>query len=547
MGKRNLNQPAKIAISLICLGLLAGCALRPPVYVSGGHLTAGQSAYDVTFYDLNLTVDPEQKEISGFVDIRLRPLDRPYRTLELDLISRLKVERVWINLQTATFIHKNNKLFIDIPANLSETEILTARVQYHGKPPIARRPPWDGGFSWKTDRLGNPWVGVSCQEQGAKIWWPCKDHPADEPDSVALHFTIPENLVCASNGILTGITPAKPGWHTYHWKTRYPINNYSVTVNIAAYTERHRTYHGAKDMDIVFYVLPEDSAGADSLLIQAEEMLCFYAKYFGEYPFIDEKFGLAQSSYWGMEHQTINSYGNHYVNTKLGYDFLMLHEMGHEWWGNYLTADDWGDFWLHEGTDIYAEAMFIEEKYGTAEYLKFFPKSARPRILNQKPVAAPAGSNSAEGYSIDIYYKGGWVLHMLRYLFGREVLYGALYDFVQGSKTRPHNHVTTADFIALIQSRGLEKLDWFFDRYLYQKDLPELVATKTVVGDSIRLRLRWETPGFKMPLEVRSALDNQKSTTRIPIGNEPIDVYFAPAAIIEIDPDGWLLFNYKSG
>jgi aminopeptidase N len=511
-------------------------------YVAGGPLSADQARYDVVYYDLNLKIDPARQYLSGYVDVRFRSCDSALTRLELDLIDRYTVERATAGEEALPFTHERNKLFIRLPIPVEKDSLATVRIAYFGKPPVARRPPWDGGFNWDRDARGAPWVGVSCQGEGAKIWWPCKDHPSDEPDSVAINITIPDTLVCASNGLLQGVTDAGDGWRTWHWKTRYPINNYSVTVNIADYVVRRRPYRGAQAMDIVFYVLPEDTAGAAELLEQAEEMLSFYARRFGEYPFLREKFGLAQTAYYGMEHQTINSYGNRYRNTALGYDFLLLHEMGHEWWGNYLTADDWADFWLHEGIDIYAEALFIEERYGEAEYLRFFRETARPKIRNRRPIVPHRNATTAEAYSIDVYYKGAYVLHMLRYLLGKAAVDSLLREFLRMPKGRPHNHATTADFIALVERFAGADLRWFFNRYLRQAELPVLRARVEQGQTETTLTLRWLTADFALPVEVAVRTPDGERRERLPVGSLELVRHYPPGSTVTIDPEGWILY-----
>ncbi len=533
--------PASVLFVILVQSFLFAQGNIPENWIfSGGLLSTNQAAYDVLYYDLNLKIDPSIKFINGYVDVTIKSVVDSLVVVELDLIESYTLEEIQASGRMLSFKHVNNKIIISLEDVLGSGEKETFRVFYHGKPPVAKRPPWDGGFNWSADSRGAPWVGVSCQGEGAKIWWPCKDHPSDEPDSVAVNITIPDTLVCASNGLLMGVTDAEKGWRTWHWKTRYPINNYSVTVNIADYIVKKRPYKGK--MEILFYVLETDTSGAGDLLAQAEDMLTFYATYFGEYPFINEKFGLAQTDYYGMEHQTINSYGNHYRKTKLGYDFLMLHEMGHEWWGNYLTADDWADFWIHEGFDVYAEGMFIETNYGRDEYLRFFRK-ARSRIENKKPLVPRRNATTSEAYGIDIYYKGAYVVHMLRYLMGKEALYALLRDFVQSPKERPQNHVVTDDFITLVSQRTGENLGWFFRRYLFQAELPVLRSTIKRKAKGTELKIRWETDDFYLPVEVLIRTGEKEWRERIPVTPEIKTFRYPPNSTVEIDPDGWILYE----
>lgn len=512
-------------------------------YSSGGPLSYAQSLYDVQYYDINLKIDPDSKTIEGFVEARLQSLDDSLRILEFDLIDNYTVIKVLFGGVDWPFRHENHKIAIPLEQPLGRGEVKTVRIVYEGQPPVARRPPWDGGFVWSTDRAGAPWVGVTCQEEGAKIWWPCKDHPSDEPDSVAINITVPDSLVCASNGLLDTVTTPEPGWKTFHWKTRHPINNYDVTVNIADYVTYHRTYHGDGDMDIVYYVLKEDTAGARGLLAQADTMLTFYASYFGEYPFIDEKFGLAEAPYYGMEHQTINAYGNHYKNTALGYDFLLLHEMGHEWWGNHLTVGDWADFWIHEGIDIYAEALFVESRYGERAYHRFFQETVRPRIENQQAIVPHREATSSEAYTIDVYYKGAMVLHMLRYLIGKETLLTILKEFATRPEFTDPNRVTTQDFIRLVNQRTGQDWEWFFERYLEKAELPLLYAKIRQRSAKTAVTLQWKIAGFSMPVTVAVTTGDETYLEEVNVTHQKQTWYYPPGSTVVIDPQKWLLYE----
>jgi aminopeptidase N len=490
-----------------------------------------------------LRIDPASQSIIGFVDIRLQSLSDSLRVLEFDLIDAFTVEGVSLNGAGRDFQHENHKIMVPLDEPLEKDSLGTVRVYYEGQPPVAKRPPWDGGFVWSGDNSGAPWIGVTCQEEGAKIWWPCKDHPSDEPDSVAINITIPDSLVCASNGLLDSVTIPEPGWKTFHWKTRHPINNYSVTVNIADYVSYRRTYHGTRDMDIVYYVLKEDTSGARQLLAQADSMLTFYATFFGEYPYIDEKFGLAEAPYYGMEHQTINAYGNHYKNTPLGYDFLLLHEMGHEWWGNHLTVGDWADFWIHEGIDIYAEALFIESRYGEKAYHRFFQETVRPRIKNQQPIVPHREATTSEAYTIDVYYKGAMVLHMLRYLIGKEALLSILKEFATSPEFTDPNRVTTQDFIRLVNQRTSQDLGWFFTQYLERAELPVLYAKVQRRSAKTTVTMKWKTAGFVMPVTVAVTTDDGTQLQRVNVTARKQTWDYPVGSTVAIDPSQWLLYE----
>jgi aminopeptidase N len=329
---------AKMSGGIVAVVLLQGMATAFAqsaefgTFASGGMLSTNEAKYDVTYYDLNLRVDPAHKSLAGYVDVAVTSLVSAMDTLEIDLVNFFNVSRVERSGQAQPFTHRRHKIKAVLADPLAQKQFATFRIHYAGPPPVAMRPPWQGGFNWSTDQNGKPWIGVSCQGEGGKIWWPCKDHPSDEPDSVAINITIPDTLYCAANGLLESTSIPEKGWKTFHWKTRYPVNNYNVSINIGDYTLVKRRYRGTGgEMDVVFFVLKQDSAEAPALVEMAAEFLHFYSRYFGEYPWIHEKFGLAHTDYLGMEHQTINAYGNHFRYNASGYDGLMLHEMGHEW------------------------------------------------------------------------------------------------------------------------------------------------------------------------------------------------------------------------
>ncbi len=536
--KLRFANPTYLFLLVWHTGLL-GSAYPP----SGGPLDFNQSLYDVLYYDINLKIDPAKRSLTGFVDIRLQSLGDSLRMLEFDLIDAYTVTEVSSDGVEGTFQHKNHKIMVPLKEPLKKDSIEVLRIYYEGQPPVARRPPWEGGFVWSTDSAGAPWVGVACQEEGAKIWWPSKDHPSDEPDSVAINITIPDSLVCAANGLLDSITTPSAGWKTFHWKTRHPINNYNVTVNIGAYVSYRRTYHGTRDMDIVYYVLREDTAGARELLDQAETTLTFYAAYFGEYPYIDEKFGLAEAPYYGMEHQTINAYGNNYRNTPLGYDFLLLHEMGHEWWGNHLTVGDWADFWIHEGIDIYAEGLFIESHYGEEAYHRFFQETVRPRLKNRQAIIPHQEATTSEAYTIDVYYKGAMVLHMLRYLMGKEALLAILREFATRPDFTDPNRVTTQDFIHLVNQRTGRDWGWFFTQYLEKAELPVLYAKVQPRATETSVTLQWKTAAFFMPVTIAVTTGDKTQLQRVNVTHQKQTWFYPAGSTVVIDPQKWLLYE----
>ena len=352
---------------------------------SGGKLSPNQAAMDVTHYDIRLKVDPYKKTIGGTVNITFVLISKT-DMIEIDLLDQFNVSGAAINGMNLSFVHKGHKILIHNPGlDIFKPHIL--EIKYYGQPPVAKKPPWDGGFTWEKSKDGHPWIAVSCQANGAYIWYPCKEHPSDKPDGVDISITVPDPLFVASNGLLQSTYKEGDKWTTWHWRTEYPISTYNVNFTAGYFEAVEKTaYILDKPLKLVYYVLPEKRNGANELLNDAEEYLNFYARNFGQYPWMKEKFGLVHTPYWGMEHQTINAYGNDYKKTKLGYDFILFHEMGHEWWGNYLSVADWADFWIHEGFDTYAEALFVEEKFGNAAAKTFVNNRYKNNIQNKQIV-----------------------------------------------------------------------------------------------------------------------------------------------------------------
>ena len=510
---------------------------------SGGILSKDQAGMDVLHYFLQIDIDPYKKIIKGDVKIKFRVITKT-ENIEIDLLNNYKISGVSIDGVDLGFDQVKNKIFIKNPG-FKINSIKTLQIKYGGVPPVAKRPPWDGGFTWEISDDGYPWVGVTCQSNGAYIWYPCKEHPSDKSDNGAkISITVPEPLTVASNGLLTSIKSTKDHWNTWVWETKYPISTYNVNFTAGNFKKiEKKIYLLDEPLNLVFYVLPESIKGAQKLLHDAEEYLIFYVNHFGQYPWIDEKFGLVETPYWGMEHQTINAYGNKYNNTQLGYDFLMFHEMGHEWWGNYLSVTDWSDFWIHEGFDTYAEAIFVEEKYGKKALRGFIKTRYKKNIQNVKPVVLETNATMGDKTGTDMYYKGAHTLHMLRYLIGFDVLKETLKEFIHMPKEKPNNQTSTKEFISLIHQNTNKNIEWFFDQYLYKSELPTLSIKKEIKKDKQFLEFWWEEKDFKMPVEIRfNSFDGERNRT-LDLSNSPLTIAIPKDSKFSIDPDSWLLFN----
>lgn len=528
---------------------------------SGGPLMEEQAAYDVTYYDLAVNVKPETKELEGILEVHARVLE-PIEDFVLDLdtvftIATVELSGVGSEAESLSFENRDGKLWIKLPGTKEPGEEIIARVKYQGKPRVARRPPWSGGFVWSRTSDGDPWIATAVQGEGADLWWPCKDHPSDEPDSMALHITVPENLVAASNGRLRSVSGGN-GQKTYHWFVSTPINNYGVALNIAPYEKVEDVYHSisGQDIPVTFWVLPSRYEEAKRLLPEFIDHLAFFEKHLGPYPFREEKYGVAHVPFLGMEHQTIIAYGSNFGNDARGYDWLHHHELSHEWWGNMVTAADWRDFWIHEGFGTYMQALYSQELYGYEGYLREL-ESYRNALLNLKPVAPRESYTTDEMYFVDanqgipdndIYYKGSWVLHTLRYLIGDEAFFKALRrmaypdpELEKISDGRQCRFATTDDFLLLVEEITGEELDWFFEVYLRQPEIPRLKVERR----ETELRLSWEVPGdltFPMPVEVQ--IGDEIRRIEMPDGRAVIEIAATDPEPV-IDPNHRVLKDIK--
>lgn len=514
-------------------------------HTSGGPILPEQATYDVKFYKIDLKIEPDKKYISGATTIDAL-ITGPLKTFVLNLDTVFTVEKITINNKSIDFIHKRGLIKVDLTGNdVKIGDLLTAKVFYSGKPIEAKRAPWDDGFVWEKTKDGSDWVGVTCQGGGADVWWPCKDHPSDEPDSVSINITAPANLVCASNGKLISEDENDDGTKTTRWFVSTPINNYNVNITLAPFKKIEHIFTSitGETFPVEFYVLPESYDTAKVFTEQFLGHLKFYEKYCGPYPFRANKYGIAETPYLGMEHQTIIAYGNGYKNNKFGFDWLHHHELSHEWWGNLVTAKDWRDFWIHEGIGTYMQAVYAEELLGS-EGLQNYMLDLK--MMNTKPVLLEGSITSNEAYYPDIYNKGAWFIHTLRYYLGDETFFTILKRWAypteemekatDGSQCR---FVTTEDLINQAEELSAKKLQWLFDVYLKNAKLPELGAVLIEKDYENELRLKWNTPDkslFEMPVQV--LLGDELKTLKMNDGRGKIK--FSSVIKPVIDPNNWI-------
>lgn len=524
---------------------------------SGGVLMPEQAAYDVKHYDLAVTPNIEGQSIKGVLTVTaeiVKPIDK----FVLDLDYPFTVESVELMTTDAPnlslkFERRENKIWISFPMTVKAGKTAVVRVAYAGKPKIAPKPPWVGGFVWSKTADGQPWFATAVQNDGADLWFPVKDHPSDKADTTSLHFTVPANLVAASNGKLASVADNKDGTKTYNWEVSQPISNYCIALNVAPYKvikDSVKSITGER-IPIEFYVLPQDEAKGQSLVDLAKKYTAFYEKYLGPYPFRADKIGIAETPHLGMEHQSITAYGNEFKYNADGDDWLLFHEFGHEWWANLVTAPDWNDFWIHEGFQSFMDTFYIETTKGKELYFAAMKQRYRG-LHNLKPVAPRQPQTTTQIYMLppeytksdgDIYGKGALILNTLRFYIGDDAFFkslrrtayptAALEKITNGKQ----NHFeTTDDFMRTAERESGVDLKWFFEVYLRQPNLPQLVAQTS--GNT--LNLRWNVPNnlpFPMPVEVKIGGEMKRIAMKDGKGSVPL-----PAdAKVEVDPNGWVL------
>lgn len=469
-----------------------------------GSLNPARSCYDVYFYDLHIKVEPAKKYISGSNTIYFIAVN-DFDSLQIDLFSNMKVQEIVYKNHSLKFRRDSNHIFIYFPQKIKQNSKEDILVKYEGKPMEAKKAPWDGGFTWKKDSLGKDWIGVACQGTGASLWWPCKDHLSDEPDSIYISCSVPQNLQCISNGRLISENLQADGFKEFKWKVTYPINTYNVTLNIAEYAHfSDTTLSGRKPLTLDYYVLPYNLEKAKKQFKQVKGMLKCYEKYFGPYPFHNDGYKLVETPYYGMEHQSAIAYGNNYKNTSHGlpFDFIIIHESGHEWFGNSLSCTDEAEMWLHESFTTYAEALYVECTFGYKKMLQYL-QDQKKLIKNMEPMIGIKGINDFHRNDNDIYYKGSWMLHTLRNVIDNDSLFFSIIKtYTLKYKNKP---VTTEDFIHHVNILTNKNFQPFFDQYLTKASLPHFEYKITNINGKtavLNYRLIADVDNFEMPLSV---------------------------------------------
>ncbi len=498
-------------------------------------VSAAQDEYDVTYYRLQLNIDPAAEQIFGSVEMSAQAKVNGFQSVELDLTSNMIVNGV--GGAAANFSRSGDKLILQLSQPRQSGEAFTVRVNYRGQPQTA------GFGAFGFSRHGEqPIIWTLSEPYFARSWWPCKDVPNDKADSVDVIVTVPENLIVASNGVLRSVvSDDELNTRTFHWHERYPITTYLVSLAITNYATYSEWFHYAPDdsMEVRYYIYPEFLASAQGTLTETIEMLSYFHEIFGPYPFLSEKYGIAQFPWGGgMEHQTMTSQGSFGLS-------LTVHELAHQWWGDKITNATWGDIWLNEGFASYAEALYFEHTRGTNVYHDYM---AAMDWNHPYPIFVDDTTSVWRIFDWTVYHKGAWFLHMLRHVVGDETFFDILLAYSHDPRFA-YGNATTAGFQSVCEAVAGRDLDWFFQPWMYQKGRPIYRAIwRARSGDSgpiLHVTIE-QKQSVLFPMPVDLTIETTAGDTLVTVFNDAFQQTFeiplsAPPTNIFLDQDGWIL------
>jgi aminopeptidase N len=547
---------AILAVLLIALAAIAWLANRPEPKLAertaktGLPLTPEQKSVEFVSADLTFDVQPTRRRLDGraVLDFLVKA---PIAKLHFDLDPELRIESIAADgtmLANSAWANDGGLVTVALPAAKRAGERLSLAVTYGGKPHVAKRAPWDGGIVWAHTKQGAPWVATAVEGEGCDLFWPCFDNSMVEVGTITQHIIVPRGLAAPSNGRLLGVDRLADGRTRWNWRASNP-NNYAIAIDVAPYKLAETVYTSrfGNRFPIQYWYLPGEEKQAAALLAEMVRNVDFFEAAIGPYPFGDEKVGVVETPHLGMEHQTINAYGNAYKLAPEGFDWLMNHEFSHEWFGNQLTNADWDDMWLHEGFGSYMQPLTLDWLRGRMEFETALFKQ-RQQVANKFPIVSGRHRTESEVYdpktgpANDIYAKGSLVLHTLRNLIGDEAFFRSVRRLVYGrADPLPGNFKprfgSTNEFQAIASQEGHRNLKWFFDVYLRQAHLPRLVTTRH--GNS--LSLQWKTPhGLPFPMPVEVAVDGKRQVVPMTGGRGSIALP-GPFSLVTIDPDSTIL------
>jgi len=518
---------------------------KSPMYLTKYPLTNTDSNYDVASYHLDLTIEPSNRMIKGWVRMTAKSEIEGLEQIFINLENNMQVDSVLFQGNAIAFQHTKNIIEVDLPVYLNKNDTFSVTTYYNGNPENSPT----RSFAWGSHGVGqNPLIWTLSEPYGSPSWWPCHDNPADKADSVRIDATVPSYLYVASNGLLEKVTYPFDGQVKYHWRTKYPISTYLVSLAISDYARFSDWYISElqDSMEIQYYVLPEHLEAAKRDLEVTVDMIEFYGNIFGEYPFIDEKYGMAVFGWGGaMEHQTITSYGAGLITGDNTFDYINAHELAHQWFGDLITMKYWSHIWLNEGFASYSEALWFEDLYGKAVYDQYMMIQWSDHFNG--PLWIEDSLNAGALFSSTVYDKGSWTLHMLRGVLGDSLFFDAIREYAT-NKNMIFANATTENFRDICESVGGMKLDWFFDQWVYREGRPAYIVQWNVVDDNpyeTRLAIvQKNLPAYKMPINIKlSSLERSETITiwdSLEFQQFTFNTSFKPACL-EFDPDNQIL------
>ena len=467
-----------------------------------GKLVFERSCFDVKHYDIKVKINPKEKFISGTNSIEFKMLASSPK-IQFDYTENMGIDSAAFKGNPIAFKRKGNKVILEFIGGLQKDSTYKVEFWFLGKPLMAKLAPWDGGFVWRKDINGYDWVGLACEGLGASAWLPCKDHWSDEADGADITLIVPKELQGVSNGNLIEEKLIDSGFKLFHWRVVNPINNYNISINVGHYINIKDTFSGVNVVPLSYYVLDYNRASAEKHFLQVHGMLDAFEHFFGQYPFNADGYKLVETPYWGMEHQSCIAYGNNYKNNIYGFDFIIIHESGHEWFGNSITANDAADMWIHESFTTYSEALYLEfrnHKTTSVEYLL----DQKKKIVSKYPMQGPRGVFYHGRTDSDIYYKGTWMLHTMRSILSNDSLWFAALK--EMNSVYFHKIVSTEEIIQFFNAKTGYSWNLFFKQYLYKSSIPELDIRQTVLKNgniSYSIRLESDLKDLNIPLNIK--------------------------------------------
>jgi len=523
-------------------------ALTAQTLNSGGVMPAEQTRLHFDHAELHFVVHADTQSLDGNATLTFTA-KAPTDVVLLDLDNHLPISAIALDgkfLESSSWSNPDGRLRIRLPATLDSGKQVRVNVRYSGKPHVAKHAPWDGGFVWSHTDDGQPWIASAVEGEGCDLFWPCIDQPQGEPDLVDTYVSVPKNLAAPGNGVLIGI--ADEGDHrTWHWRVKHP-DTYAIAINVGPFDELRADYHSryGNTIPMQFWYLRGHEAKAKELFAGFPQMIDFFEQEIGPYPFGDEKMGAVETPHLGMEHQTLNAYGNKYRQNGYGFDQLLQHEFAHEWFGNQVTNTDWDGMWLHESFGTYMQPLYSQYIGGDMDYYSWLHQ-LRLMLRNRHPIVSGSSKTEEQVYDEkngpgqDIYNKGALMLHSLRQLIGDRDFFTSIRWLVYGRPDpKPGNfsprYATSNDYVKIVDKVTGRKLDWFFDVYLHDSALPKLDTQRR--GDM--LDFRWVTESgkpFPMPVEVQVG----EQVHVLPMGDGHGELKIPAGSLMIIDPHSKLL------